>query len=83
MPPFLKPYPKAWHRYIRSAYVPVPALVFLLSIITFIMLRLASSANRSFITVRKEKERRNLSWFLFRFSVDMLSCSFCERAGLC
>ena len=47
----------------------------------FIIVNLASSANRSAATVRKSKERGNLSWFLFRFGIDMPSCSSDERAG--
>ena len=45
------------------------------------MLRLASLANRSFITVRKEKEWGNLSWFLFRFIIDIPSYTSYEKAG--
>ena len=46
------------------------------------MPRSATSANRSSVSARKDKERGNLSWFLFRFGVDMLSCSSYEKAGL-
>ena len=40
-----------------------------------IMPRLASSANRSSVSVGKEKERGNLVWFISRFSIDMPSYS--------
>ena len=32
--------------------------------------------------MRKERERGNLSWFLFRFGVDMPLYSSCNRVGL-
>ena len=47
-----------------------------------IMLRLIASANRSSVSVRKDKERGNLSWFLFRFGVNMPSYSSYTRAGV-
>ena len=46
------------------------------------MVNLTSSANRSIVTVRKSKERGNLSWFLFRFGIDIPSCFSYKRAGL-
>ena len=48
----------------------------------FIMVNFTSSANRSTVTMRKSKEWGNLSWFLFRFSIDISSYSSYERAGL-
>ena len=48
----------------------------------FIMVNSISSANRSATTVRKSKEWGNLSWFLFRFSIDIPSYSSYERVGL-
>ena len=46
------------------------------------MLRLASSANRSSVSDRKDRERGHLFWFLSRFGVDMPSCSRCEKRKL-
>ena len=42
----------------------------------------APSANRSSVAVRKSKEWGNLSWFLFRFGVDIPSYTSYKRAGL-